>query len=114
LEKLYKPLPDSVTITSSSIHNLGIFAKENLKKGTNLGMSHLKLGTKIIRTPLGGFLNHADYPNCLKTKLGFTNEDDPKIKFDYVTWNLLVMKDIKQGEELTVQYEWYKVNKNDR
>ena len=114
MEKLYKPLSDSLTVASSSIHNLGLFAKENLKKGTNLGMSHLKLGTQIIRTPLGGFLNHADYPNCFKTKLSFTNEDNPKIKFDYTLWNLILIKDIKKGEELTVQYEWYKVNKNDR
>jgi SET domain-containing protein len=30
------------------------------------------------------------------------------IKFDYVIWNLMVIEDIKEGEELTVKYEWYK------
>ena len=70
-------------------------------------MSHLKLGSRIIRTPLGGFLNHSDTPNCQRTKLRFTNEDDPKIKFDYVAWNLVAIDDIKDGEELTVKYEWY-------
>ena len=84
-----------------------IFAKEKITKGTNLGMSHLKLGSRIIRTPLGGFLNHSEPPNCYKTKLRFTNEDDPMVKFDYVIWNLMVIEDIKEGEELTVKYEWY-------
>ena len=71
-------------------------------------MSHLKLGEKIIRTPLGGFLNHADDPNCSKTKLRYTNEDISKNKFNYVAWNLIVIKDIQVDEELTVKYEWYK------
>ena len=104
----YKPLPDSLQISCSPIQGMGIFAKEKITKGTNLGMSHLKLGSRIIRTPLGGFLNHSETPNCYKTKLRFTNEDDPMVKFDYVIWNLMVIKDIKEGEELTVKYEWYK------
>ena len=103
----YKPLPDSLQISCSPIQGMGIFAKEKITKGTNLGMSHLKLGSRIIRTPLGGFLNHSETPNCYKTKLRFTNEDDPKVKFDYVIWNLMVIEDIKKGEELTVKYEWY-------
>ena len=104
----YKPLPDSLQISCSPIQGMGIFAKKKIEKGTNLGMSHLKLGSRIIRTPLGGFLNHSETPNCYKTKLRFTNEDDPKVKFDYVLWNLMVIEDIKEGEELTVKYEWYK------
>ena len=103
----YKPLPDSLQISCSPIEGMGIFAKEKIARGTNLGMSHLKLGSRIIRTPLGGFLNHSETPNCYKTKLRFTNEDDPKVKFDYVLWNLMVIEDIKEGEELTVKYEWY-------
>ena len=104
----YKPLPDNLQISCSPIEGMGIFAKEKIARGTNLGMSHLKLGSRIIRTPLGGFLNHSDNPNCFKTKLRFTNEDDPKIIFNYVIWNLMVIEDIKEGEELTVKYEWYK------
>ena len=103
----YKPLPERLQISCSPIQGMGIFAKEKIAKGTNLGMSHLKLGSRIIRTPLGGFLNHSETPNCYKTKLRFTNEDDPKVKFDYVLWNLMVIEDIKEGEELTVKYEWY-------
>jgi len=104
----YKPLPDNLQISCSPIEGMGIFAKKKIERGTNLGMSHLKLGSRIIRTPLGGFLNHFSNPNCHKVKLIFTNEDDPMIKFDYVIWNLMVIKDIKEGEELTVKYEWYK------
>ena len=104
----YKPLPDSLQISCSPIEGMGIFAKKKIERGTNLGMSHLKLGSRIIRTPLGGFLNHSETPNCYKTKLRFTNEDDPKVKFDNVLWNLMVIEDIKEGEELTVKYVWYK------
>ena len=104
----YRPLPSEIQLGFSDIEGMGIFAKEKIERGKNLGMSHVRLGTRIIRTPLGGFLNHSDTPNCLKAKLRFTNEDDPKLKFDYVMWNLMVIKDIAIGEELTVKYEWYK------
>mgnify|MGYP003659721174 CR=1 FL=1 len=104
----YRPLPSSLRLGFSKIHDLGVFAKEKIERGTNLGMSHVKIGTQLIRTPLGGFLNHSEKPNCHKTKLRYTNQDDPKIKFDYVAWNLVVLEDIKEGEELTITYEWYK------
>jgi len=104
----YRPLPPDVRLGFSDIEGIGIFAKKKIERGTNLGMSHLKLGSRIIRTPLGGFINHSDDPNCFKTKLRFTNEDDPKVTFNYVIWNLMVIENIKEGEELTVKYEWYK------
>ena len=50
---------------------------------------------------------HADPSNCFKTALRFTNEDDPTIAFNYKIWNLLAIKDIKEGEELTVTYTFY-------
>ena len=108
----YRPLPNNLRLGFSKIHDLGVFAKEKIEKGTNLGMSHLKLGSRIIRTPLGGFLNHSEDPNCHKAKLRFTNEDDPKITFHYVVWNLVTIKDIKVDEELTIKYEWYKPNES--
>ena len=106
----YKPLPPEVRLGFSDIHDVGLFAKKNIEKGHNLGMSHLKIGEQLIRTPLGGFLNHAEYANCFKTKLLYTNEDDPKIKFGYKIWNLIAIKDIKEGEELTVTYTFYKID----
>ena len=103
----YKPLPENVRLGFSDIHDIGLFAKKNIEKGHNLGMSHLKIGEQLIRTPLGGFLNHADDANCLKTMLRYTQEEDHKI--NYKIWNLVAIKDIKEGEELTVTYTFYKV-----
>ena len=109
---MYKPLPDSLTIKTSKVDGLGLFAKEGIGQGTNLGMSHIEIGDKIIRTPrlgiirtpLGGFINHSDNANCVKVELRMTNE-----KFDYKKWNLVALQDIKEGEELTVKYTFYKV-----
>ena len=106
---MYKPLPSYLTIKQSGINGLGLFALENIVLGTNMGMSHLKIGGTIFRTPLGGFINHANEANCAKAELLFTNEDDPKLKFDYKKWNLITIKDIKEGEELTVRYTFYNV-----
>ena len=114
---MYKPLPDSVTIKSSSIHELGLFAKEGIGQGTNLGMCHLKIGDTIFRTPLGGFINHDNDANCVKVKSLMTRQewnhrsDLPNNKFniDFKKWNLVTLQDIKEGEELTVRYTFYKI-----
>jgi len=105
----YRPLPKEVRLGFSDIHDIGLFAKKDIEKGHNFGMTHLKIGEKLTRTPLGGFLNHAEDANCIKAKLLYTNEDDPKIKMDYSIWNLVTVKDIKEGEELTVTYTFYKI-----
>ena len=73
-------------------------------QGTNLGMSHIKLKNTIIRTPLGGFINHANEPNCAKIEL--LMKDD---SLDYKKWNLITLTNIKEGEELTVRYTFYDV-----
>ena len=57
---MYKPLPDSLTIKPSKVNGLGLFAKEAIPQATNLGMTHLQFGEHLIRTPLGGFINHAN------------------------------------------------------
>ena len=103
---MYKPLPDSLTIQQSGINGLGLFAKEGIAQGTNLGMSHLKLGEKIFRTPLGGFINHANVANVVKVELRMVDEE---LKENYKKWNLITSQDIKAGEELTVRYTFYKV-----
>ena len=105
----YKPLPPELRLGFSDIEGIGVFAKKDIEKGHNFGMSHLKVGDRMIRTPLGGFLNHSEVPNCFKTKLLFTNQDDPKTPFDYRIWNLIAIDDIKEGEELTVTYTFYKI-----
>ena len=98
--RMYKPLPNSLVIQSSGINGQGLFAKQNIPARENLGITHIKLGEKIIRTPLGGFINHSDDPNCTKSHT-FIN--------DYKQWNLFTVKDIKAGEELTLEYSFYKI-----
>ena len=63
---MYKPLPDGLTISISVIEGLGLFTESFVKKGTNFGVSHMKMNGMLIRTPLGGFINHSDTPNCFK------------------------------------------------
>ena len=106
---MYKPLPDSLTIKSSGIHDLGLFAKEDISRGTNLGMTHLKIGDTVFRTPLGGFINHSNTPNCDKAELRMTNEDLQGQQYHYKKWNLTTGQDIKKGEELTLKYTFYNV-----
>ena len=106
---MYKPLPESLTIKTSKVNGLGLFAKETIPQATNLGMTHIKIGDHILRTPLGGFINHANDANCVKVELLMSNHDDPKAKFDYKKWNLITIQDIKAGEELTLKYTFYDV-----
>jgi len=90
----YRPLPDSLTIKPSSIDGLGLFATQTIPKNTDLGMIHFSYGELIIRTPLGGFINHSLNPNCKKLDL----EDE---------WHLKTIKEIKKGQELTLKYTLY-------
>jgi len=107
MTRMYKPLPESLTIKQSGVHGLGLFAEQRIMQGTNLGMSHIKLNGTIIRTPLGGFINHANEPNVVKVELLMT--DQSRIKFDYKKWNLVTLRDIKKGEEITIRYTFYNV-----
>jgi len=100
----YRPLPKELRLGFSDIHDIGVFAKESIPKGTNLGMSHMKMRDTIFRTPLGGFINHADEPNCTKIELLMREDSE-----DYKKWNLMTMQDIKEGEELTLTYTFYKI-----
>ena len=102
---MYKPLPKELRLGFSEIHDIGVFAKEFIPMATNFGMTHLQFGANLVRTPLGGFLNHSDDPNCEKVKLKFTNSD-----YRFNKWNLVTLKNIKEGEELTLKYTFYKLN----
>ena len=103
-EKLYKPLPEGLRIAKSKIQGFGLFTLLFLKQGINLGTSHIKIKDELIRTPLGGFVNHSDDPNCVKTKLHTDN---------YIKYNLVTIKDIEGGEELTVKYTFYDIKKKE-
>jgi len=72
-------------------------------------MSHVEIGSRIIRTPMGGFINHANEANTVKVELKINDEDDPLLKVATKKWNLVTLRDIKEGEELTVRYTFYNV-----
>ena len=100
---MYKPLPEALTIKQSKVNGLGLFAQAGIAQGTNLGMTHAKVGEKIIRTPLGGFINHANDANCVKVELR------ESLEFKAKHWTLVALRDIKKGEELTLRYTFYKL-----
>ena len=108
MNEMYKPLPDNLRLGFSDIHDIGLFAKEKISHGTNFGMSHIQISDTIVRTPLGGFINHKDDPNCEKVKLRFTSEDKQPA-YHLNKWNLITLRDIKEGEELTLKYTFYKL-----
>ncbi len=99
--KTYRPLPEYLTIKDSNIDGLGLFALDNIDKEFVIGVTHIKdnrFQDKFIRTPLGGFVNHSETPNC-----EFVTENDfLKIK---------TIKNIFVGEELTAKYTLYKPKK---
>ena len=95
----YRPLPDCVTIRKSNINGLGLHCVKHIVAGTEIGMSHFYWGEKLMRTPLGGFYNHSDDPNC-KNVAGFWHQLPVKY--------LITTKPIKPGDELTAKYSLYK------
>ena len=101
---MYKPLPDSVVVKESPIHGYGLFAKSPIKKGTHLGVSHVYapgFEDGHIRTPVGGFINHSDEPNCHKI------ESPEESMLTY--YSLVTSRDIDKYEELTLTYTLYTV-----
>ena len=106
---MYKPLPDGLTVNISAIEGLGLFTESFVKKGTNFGVSHMKMNGMLIRTPFGGFINHSNTPNCTKSRYFMTNENDIKIKHDYTRYDLVALEDIAEGEELTLKYTFYNI-----
>ena len=95
----YKPLPDEVTIGESSIEGLGLFSTQSIPEGTDLGSTHLKVPmiAGYIRTPLGGFINHSENPNCF---LVLSQDWD-----DYMVYNLVTLCDIELNDELLLNYD---------
>ena len=97
--KQYNPLPSGLTVADSGISGQGLFTTRRLVMGTLLGISHYCIDGEYIRTPLGGFINHADEPNCQRTQV--------RVRPGFDKWNLTVMEDIEEGEELTLKYKLY-------
>ena len=97
---MYKPLPNGITIKKSPINGLGLFATEVISENTLLGIIHIPIkGEKngYFRTPLGGFGNHSDTPNCFKVTLENDN-----------SW-IGAIRDIEPDEEITWRYTLYEI-----
>ena len=107
--KMYKPLPHGLFIEESGIDGQGLHTNVKLAEGTNLGISHVEVGELLLRTPLGGFINHSDKPNCVKIEAVTRQRVTPLYDHDFTKWDLVTIKDIEPGEELTVQYTFYKI-----
>ena len=96
----YKPLPECVTIRVSDIDGLGLFCVTAIEQGYSLGISHVhdtRFPNRFIRTPLGGFVNHNDEPNCRTVDIQ---------GYKYLT----ALKNIEPGEELTLKYSMYNLD----
>ena len=100
---MFKPLPDYITIKESPISGLGLFATEPIKAHTYIGVILIEHKDELIRTPLGGFGNHSDNPNCEKRKHKVFHLPSDR-------WNLFTSRDIEVGGELTWRYTLYEIN----
>ena len=94
----YQALPKVLEIKNSPVAGQGVFAKEDISTGTALGVSHLIIDDIIHRTPLGGFINHSEAPNCLKY-------------YEDGFYFLQTIEHIKAGEELFLKYTFYEIDK---
>ena len=77
---MYRPLPDGLTIKNSPIEGLGLFATQNIKANSFIGVTHIRdeqFENKYIRTPLGEFYNHSDDPTVVR----MVTDSLPKLKF---------------------------------
>ena len=134
---MYRPLPKQLTIKNSPIEGLGLFATEDIKSNSFIGVTHIRdeqFENKYIRTPLGGFYNHSNEPTVIRMvseslpKLNFGDIIDPNAntkklkdgkndrenmfynlneKSDAKYMFLVSTRDIKAGEELTANYNLY-------
>jgi hypothetical protein len=97
---MYKPLPDYITIKKSTIQGLGLFATEDIPANILIGKIHVpseKEENGYFRTPLGGFGNHSDDPNC------------NKILMEDGSWWISANQDIMSGEEICWSYTLYEI-----
>ena len=107
-EHHYKALPECVEVKISEGKGHGLYAAIDIPAGSYLGITHLTLATQqieyikrnYVRTPLGGFINHSETPNC--ALLRHPRPNKPK-ELGIVThmWAILP---IKKGSELTCFY----------
>ena len=94
-----RPLPEYLTIEKSDIDGLGLFATDDIKPNKSIGITHIYRWEGVVRTPLGGFINHSNEPNCILIREEKSSES-----------TLMTIKPISKGEELTLKYEMYGVS----
>ena len=98
----WHPLLHGLTVGKSKIQGLGIFTTQVLPANFDLGISHVfhpGFPDNYIRTPLGGFINHHEIPNC-KAVL---RQSDPEVgTLKHI--RIITQKEIQAGEEITVKY----------
>ena len=97
---MYQALPEFIKVKDSPVAGQGLFATDDIPEGVDLGISHVVVDDSIMRTPLGGFVNHSDNPNCIK---GYEDEGWGKI------YHMMTTRPIKKGEELFLKYTFYNV-----
>jgi len=97
--KTYQPLPSGLTVADSGIAGQGLFTTRRLVTGATLGISHYRIDGEYIRTPLGGFINHSATPNCQRNQV--------RIRPGFDRWNVTVIEDVEEGDELTLKYKLY-------
>ena len=98
----WRPLPDFLTIKTSKIEGLGLFALKNIPEGTDLGITHIfdsRFQDKYIRLPLGAFINHHEIPNCNAV---FAKNDSEIGEIKHI--RIITLKEIQEGDEITVKY----------
>jgi len=110
MSSTYRPLPQYLTIGPSKIEGLGLIATDNILSNVEIGITHvydLRFEDNFVRTPLGGFINHSEEPNC---EIVFKNLKTSVERRLPVTRLLSSIKPISKGEELTVKYKLYEFN----
>ena len=77
---------------------MGLFATQDIKKGSFIGITHIRdeqFENKYIRTPIGGFYNHSNEPTVIR----MVSDVIPKLKFgDKIDINAPVKK-FQDGED---------------
>ena len=101
-EMTYQALPKYLHVKDSPIAGQGLFATQDIPDNVYLGISHVVVDDEIMRTPLGGFVNHSENPNCIK---GYDDQGWVKV------YHMMTIRPIKKGEELFLKYTFYKVAK---
>lgn len=120
----YRPLKDVFTVKKSPIEGKGLFSIDCISPHpdnpiscytgygyecitgncepvggeVNEFITHYLVGDNLIRTPIGGFINHSDDPNC--TLIRVENEYSP---YDAIFY-LRPLRAIEQDEEITLNY----------